>query len=168
MTKRKALIRIPNATVDLITKEEGYRKKVYRCSEGYPTIGIGWKLGPKYAPLDNFKFMEVSKTVARQVLKETITQSYRFLKESSHQPAQLFKELSEERQAIFISMAYQMGDHALHKFTKMMNAIEKGDFIEAANEMLDSRWARQTPERAQRHAEQMRTGQWHPYYLKAS
>ena len=38
------------------------------------------------------------------------------------------------------------------KFKKMKAALERGDFEAAAAEMLDSRWARQTPNRADREA----------------
>ncbi len=33
--------------LDVLQFEEGFRAKAYHCSEGYPTIGIGTKLGPK-------------------------------------------------------------------------------------------------------------------------
>lgn len=38
--------------IQLIQIEEGYREKAYYCSEGYPTIGTGHKIGPKGAPLE--------------------------------------------------------------------------------------------------------------------
>ena len=61
-------------------------------------------------------------------------------------------------------MAYQMGVTGLSKFKNMLTAVELGDFDEAANQALDSRWARQTPERATRHAEMLRVGEILPYY----
>ena len=49
-------------------------------------------------------------------------------------------------------MAYQMGVDGLFKFKKMIAALGKGDWNEAAHQALDSRWAKQTPARAERHA----------------
>ncbi len=40
----------------LLTYEEGYRKLPYLCSEGYPTIGIGKRIGSKGASLDSYRF----------------------------------------------------------------------------------------------------------------
>ena len=42
--------------ISLIKYEEGWRPKPYLCSEGYPTAGFGFKLGPKNAPLSYYTF----------------------------------------------------------------------------------------------------------------
>jgi len=55
-------------------------------------------------------------------------------------------------------MAYQMGVPRLGKFRNMLSAIADGDYVRAAEEALDSRWAKQTPDRAQRVASLMREG----------
>lgn len=67
------------------------------------------------------------------------------------------------RQDILISMAYQMGVDGLSLFKGTLASIAAGDFNAAANGMLDSLWARQTPSRARRHAEVMRTGDYDAY-----
>ena len=48
---------------------------------------------------------------------------------------------------IVIEMAYQMGS-SLQNFKKMQKALEENNYIEASEQMLDSRWANQTPSRA--------------------
>ncbi len=45
----------------------------------------------------------------------------------------------------------------------MWTALENGQYDLAATEMLDSRWARQTPARAERHAEVMRSSTFEVY-----
>ena len=45
-------------------------------------------------------------------------------------------------------MVFQMGRPRVSKFKKTLKAINEGDFTTAADEMLDSRWADQTFERA--------------------
>lgn len=66
--------------------------------------------------------------------------------------------MNEDRQSIIISMAYQMGIKGVLGFGNMWSAIRKGDWDKAADEALDSRWARQTPARAHRHATVMQAG----------
>ena len=63
-----------------------------------------------------------------------------------------------ERKVILISMYFQLGLTGISNFRKMWAAINAGDFATAAAEMLDSRWAKQTPRRAYRQAEVMRSG----------
>jgi lysozyme len=47
-------------------------------------------------------------------------------------------------------MAYQLGPSGVVAFKKMLAALEAGDRIAAAEAALDSKWATQTPNRAQR------------------
>jgi lysozyme len=55
-----------------------------------------------------------------------------------------------------------MGMKGLLQFKRMLGSIEDGQYVEAAEEMVKSRWAMQTPKRAYRMAQQMETGEWIP------
>jgi lysozyme len=74
--------------------------------------------------------------------------------------------LSEPRRAVIISMVFQMGLDGVSRFIKMRAAIMREDWEAVFKEMLNSKWAKQTPGRAGRHAEQMRTGKWLDVYTK--
>lgn len=67
-------------------------------------------------------------------------------------------ELNEPRMAVLLSMVFQMGIGRVLKFRNALQAMEAGDWPEAAAEMLDSSWAAQTPARAKRLSRQMLTG----------
>ena len=66
--------------------------------------------------------------------------------------------LNEARYTVILSMAFQMGGRGLRKFKKFLAAVEEGDWDTAAEEMLDSRWAKQTPKRCQELSAWMRHG----------
>jgi lysozyme len=55
-------------------------------------------------------------------------------------------------------MSFNMGLPTLSKFTRTLQAIKNGRYSDAADEMLDSKWARQVGKRAERLSKQMRTG----------
>ncbi|WP_414717526.1 hypothetical protein [Steroidobacter sp.] len=57
-------------------------------------------------------------------------------------------------------MAYQLGTNGVTNFKRMCAALRIRDYSAAAIEMLDSTWAKQTPARAKRMAEIMRTEEW--------
>jgi lysozyme len=57
-------------------------------------------------------------------------------------------------------MSFQLGIAGLLKFKSTLAFIEAGDYENAATNMLKSLWAKQTPQRAKRLAEQMRSGKW--------
>ncbi len=66
--------------------------------------------------------------------------------------------LSDNRQMVLASMAYNMGTPRLMGFRKMLTAAKAGSFQKAAAEILDSKAARKLPARYQRLADLMREG----------
>ena len=71
-----------------------------------------------------------------------------------------FAQLDEVRQAVIIGMRFQLGMKGLAKFPKMLAYVRGQHFPQAAGEMRDSLWAKQTPSRVNRMAAMMETGQW--------
>lgn len=71
-----------------------------------------------------------------------------------------FDKLDWARQGVIICMLHQMGARGVSKFRKMLDALARTDYEAAADEMLDSSWHKQTPERCERMAQVMRTGEW--------
>ena len=137
---------------ELLKFEEGYRERPYHCSEGYPTIGIGTKIGPKNADLTLYQF-KVSESVAKMMLDDELMSIRKELVKH-----RWYTDLDSHRQDIIKSMCYQMGVAGVFKFKKMIKALEVKDWEEAARQALDSLWAKQTPDRAKRHADVLLTG----------
>lgn len=138
----------------MLEYEEGRRKKPYKCSEGHWTIGIGHKITDEgvayYNKIGGLTNDKIDLFLSWDIEKaETAAMKYTW-----------FKDLNEPRQAVVISMIFQMGEAGFSKFQMVREYLLRGEYIEAASEMLDSRWAKQTPNRAKRHARQMRTGEW--------
>lgn len=71
-----------------------------------------------------------------------------------------WKELDAARKGVLLSMAFQMGVDGLLGFKNTLLLIHAEHYEAAAKGMLNSLWAKQTPERAKRMSEQMRTGSW--------
>jgi lysozyme len=71
-----------------------------------------------------------------------------------------FQDLDDARRGALLNMSFQLGVEGLLGFERTLTLIREGKYENAAHAMLQSRWAQQTPERAQRIAEQMRTGLW--------
>jgi len=69
-----------------------------------------------------------------------------------------FPSLSTTRQAVLVDMAFNLGHKRLAGFTKTLELIATGNFSAAADEMLDSTWAKEVPKRAKRDSDLMRAG----------
>ena len=148
--------------ISLLNYEEGFSAKPYYCSAGYPTIGIGQRIGPNGAPLSQYQFT-VSKQLAAVWLSEELQQKVADMSTHANITAAM-AACNDARKAILISMAYQMGADGLAKFTNTLKAISEKRWSDAKSGMMNSAWAKQTPNRANRHAIQMLTGSWYPEY----
>lgn len=130
---------------DILIRDEGCRLKPYRDSVGKLTIGVGRNLD------DN----GISYEEAMILLDHDI--------EKASQDAESFHwfwGLNEVRQAVVVSMIFNMGLPTFSQFKKTIMCIEMGDYWQAAREMLDSRWAVQVGPRATRLSIMMETGEW--------
>ena len=127
------------ALLEEIKINEGFRGTVYKDTEGFDTIGYGTKL-----PLNE----EEAELLAEHRLIAKIKEI------EKREP--FINSLDIEIQSVIIEMCYQMGVSGVLRFKKMWQALKSGDRAEAAAQMLDSRWAVQTPNRARLLADKMR------------
>lgn len=124
--------------VEDIKNEEGFKGVVYKCTEGFDTIGYGTKL-----PLTKEE--------------ATLLLEYRLNKMKSELNSSLYAlEAPDEVWSILYNMAYQLGVPGVLKFSKFIKALHNKNYSQASIEMLDSKWASQTPNRAKRLADRMK------------
>ena len=131
----------------LLLRDEGYRRSVYTDHLGYYTLGIG-------RMVDARKGGGVTLDEAMYLLDNDIREKTREL--GPHPP--WLSRLDPVRHAVLLSMAFQLGAAGLLSFRNTLKAVEEGRWNDAAEGMMRSLWARQTPGRALRLAEAMRTG----------
>ena len=143
----------------MLLYEEGRKNKPYKDSEGFWTGGIGHKMTD--TELKDCSGFIPDSLIDRWYDSDTAKAA------NSAKKYSWFKDLNEPRQAVIISMIFQMGEAGFADFKKTISFISKGNFQAAATEMLDSKWAKQTLNRAKRHTRQMRTGEWCKEYLNS-
>lgn len=143
-----------------IKAEEGEKLQSYLDSLGYWTIGIGILIDPR-------KGGDPAPFGLELRFGATITQAQSdilFNKHLDEKLAQLdarlpwWRKLDDVRQRVLVNMAFQMGINGLLGFENTLDMVESGDYQGAADGMLHSKWAAQTPARAKRLSDRMRTG----------
>lgn len=147
-------IEIRKTVRSMLISEEGWQNKAYPdpLTKGPPfTIGVG-HTGPEVYLGLWWSDDKISETLDADIAKATVECQARF--------APWFQHLNSARQAVIVGMVFQMGIGRVLGFRQALACMERNDFEQAAAEMLDSAWAKQTPRRAQRMAEMMRTGEW--------
>ena len=120
--------------LESIKHHEGFVEHVYDDSLGIPTIGYGFAI----------KDLILDEDIAEDILMRKLEK----LKRNANARFQWLEDMPQEVQAVVLNMCYQLGVTGVSKFRKAISALQEGDWDEAANEMLDSLWARQTPNRA--------------------
>lgn len=146
MEKKKPTIKT------LLEFEEGRRRSAYKCINGFWTIGVGHRLTDKELGMYEER---ISNRVVDDLLDIDIADAT-----AAARKYPWFDKLNEARQAVIISMIFQLGKFGFDKFQNTIKLLAKHQYDAASVQMLRSLWAKQTPERAKRHAEQMKTGEW--------
>tara|TARA_R110002072_G_scaffold6235_2_gene37216 strand:+ start:2075 stop:2560 length:486 start_codon:yes stop_codon:yes gene_type:complete len=139
-----------------ISSDEGKILHAYLCTELHATVGIGHKI----LDTDPEKELEIYGVNWEEVPDDQrITEDRCYILFQEDVQIAIggcmniynnWDELPQEMQHVLVNMAFQMGQRGLSNFKNMKAAIEEQDFAKAAVEMMDSRWASQTPERAER------------------
>lgn len=132
-----------------LRRDEGEVLHAYQDHLGYWTIGVG-------ILIDKRKGGGITSEESAYLLNNRIDE----------RQAAIVKRLpwtstlDEARFGVLVNMSFQMGVEGLLGFKNTLAMVRDGKYEEASKGMLNSLWAKQTPERAKRLSEQMRTGQW--------
>ncbi len=132
--------------------DEGWRPYAYDDANGQPVAGHGWVTIGFGFLVDARKGVGLPKPVAEFWLKYAINERLDDMRR--RWPA--FDSQPDDVQRAIGNMAYQMGPAGVIAFTKMLAALERGDRAQAADEALESTWAKQTPKRAKKVAAMIR------------
>lgn len=133
---------------DLLRKSlmlhEALKTKPYKCTAGKLTIGVGRNLD------DN----GITEDEALYLLNNDIENCVKDL--DRNVPS--WRSHNEFRQNVLIELCFNIGINRMLGFKKMLAALQKNEYASAADEMLDSKWARQVGQRSATMAQMMRTG----------
>ena len=141
--------------LESVKKHEGYRNKVYLDTLNKRTVGVGhlcvedfWEDGKEYEE----KFLM---DILQKDLQGAIDKAEDLI---NNCPSGGKANISDDAKILIIEMVFLLGGNGVSKFRKMWEALQQDppDYAEASVQMLDSRWAKQTPARATEMAEQMR------------
>jgi len=129
-----------------IKAHEGYRLEPYKDTLGFLTGGWGHKiLHGEEVPIAEAGWQELFDKDFDIALKGSNSLIQEHLANS------LYSDLPQDKQAtiqgILIEMCFQLGQAGTSKFKNMFKALRECEFFEAAKQMKDSNWHKQTPAR---------------------
>ncbi|QUM84170.1 MULTISPECIES: glycoside hydrolase family protein [unclassified Moritella] len=127
-----------------LIRHEGLKLNLYQCSAGKDTIGVGRNLSDR----------GISEREAMYLLDNDIND----IEKQVIKKCPFINDISEERKLVIFNMAFNLGVNGLLEFRMMLRALRFGHYDLAADEMLNSNWARQVGSRSLELSVMMREG----------
>ena len=133
-----------------VKKHEGYRNKVYLDTLNKRTVGVGH--------LCVEDFWEDDKEYEEKFLMTILEHDLQSAIKSAEELCEGYN-ISDDAKIIIIEMIFQLGKSGVSKFRNMWKALAEDppSYHVASIEMLDSRWAKQTPNRAKEMSDHMKS-----------
>ena len=125
----------------MLVRHEGIRIFPYKCSENYLTISCG----------RNLETNGISEEEAMYLLDNDIKR----VKEELNMNFGAWRTMPEKARMVCIDMTFQMGITGFMKFRKTRQLMELGMWLEASEEILDSKYNLQTPSRCAYNSRQL-------------
>ena len=139
-----------------LAEDEGCKYEIYNAHLGYATFGIGH--------LVTDSDLEYGQEIGTKVSKERVDECFKTDIEITIEDCNIlysnFNDIPEEAQLILANMMFNLGRPRLSKFLKLKAAVDDEDWMEASVQMMDSKWAKQVPNRAKRLCERMEKLSW--------
>ena len=132
--------------------DEGVKYEIYKDHLGYPTFGIGHLI----LDSDAEHGQDTGTAVSEERVAEAFEADLVSVLSDCESLYGDFGDLPEDAQEIIANMIFNMGRPRLSKFKGMKRGVDARDWNAAADEMVDSSWYRQVPNRAKRLVERMR------------
>ena len=163
---------LEHSLIDQLILHEGLRLEVYTCPANKKTIGVGRNLEDVgLSPEEQDRILGrrglsrsqvinileergITKDEALYMLDNDIARCIKGLEQFFW-----FKRLDPVRQKVIVDMCFNLGLAGLKGFRKMIGHLEVGAYVNAAEEMKNSKWYHQVGTRARRLVEMMRTGE---------
>ena len=136
--------------IEELKRDEGVRYSPFLDSEGIKTVGVGHNLEAHPLELS----YPLTNEQVNQILADDLVRVFSGL----DRKIGWWRNLSYARQRVLANMAINLGVDGLLGFRRMILAVDRGHYDQAAREMLNSKWATQVFGRAVRLAKMMAEG----------
>jgi lysozyme len=136
-----------NRELEELKLDEGLRLKAYKDTEGIWTNGYG------------HAYVEPDSTCTIAQAGDWLDEDWDVAYARARKICDAFDGLDGPRKGVMVNMAFNLGNR-LSQFKNFLAAVNAGEYKIAAEEMMDSKWAKQVGKRANRLAYRMSTGSY--------
>ena len=133
--------------------DEGVKYEVYDDHLGYKTFGIGHLV----KTTDEEYGLPCGAPVSEERVNSVFDKDVETYISETEKVFGNLQEMTGELQQVLVNMCFNMGAPRLSQFKKFIKAIHDEDWKTASVEMLDSRWAKQVGDRANRLSDRIKS-----------
>ncbi|ARB05911.1 hypothetical protein fHeYen901_138 [Yersinia phage fHe-Yen9-01] len=157
---------------EMLRYDEGLKLEVYFDTEGYPTVGVGHLLTKVHNLMTGISILDKELGRSTQGRITTEDAEYLFSKDVEKAKAgiksntvlnDLYLSLDSIRQMALVNMVFQMGVAGVAGFNNSIKLLKAKQWDQAALNLAQSRWFKQTPNRAKRVIDVFKTGTMNAY-----
>jgi lysozyme len=134
--------------IEQLKRHEGVRTHAYQCTANMTTVGVGRNIdedGGIGLSIDEIEFL--LENDIKRCKQELISFPW-------------FSQIDSVRQDALVNLCFNLGMTRLLGFKNALTAMSVGDYDKAADEFMDSRWAKQVGSRAEEVCAMIRTGNY--------
>jgi|TARA_R100000455_G_C6175907_1_gene55559 lysozyme len=134
--------------IEQLKRHEGIRTHAYQCTANMTTVGVGRNIdedGGIGLSIDEIEFL--LENDIKRCKQELITFPW-------------FSQIDSVRQDALVNLCFNLGMTRLLGFRNALTAMSVGDYDKAADEFMDSKWAKQVGSRAEEVCAMIRTGNY--------
>ena len=148
--------------IQWLAYNEGVRTEPYKCTQGKLTIGVGRNLEDN--PLTPEELKQIGHDPREGITKDQafylLRNDIKKVKRQLDGALPWWRDLDGDRPFVLLDMCFQMGLKSLLGFKNTLHYIATGCYLKAADNLLKSLYAKQTPKRAERNAQCLREGKY--------
>ena len=130
---------------DDLKRFEGFSSTSYVCPTGHLTVGFGHRT-------------DKSVTMSRETALAVLFSDIALAEQGARRVFPSYDNQPQRVRDVLVEMVFQIGTTGASKFVKFKAAIAANDYRQAASEMLNSKWAKQTPARVTELANRIKQG----------
>ncbi|MEZ4051441.1 glycoside hydrolase family protein [Enterobacter rongchengensis] len=158
----------------MIRQDEGEKLELYLDTEGYQTIGIGHLCvlsSSRQKAIEHLDKLlgrstngKITQQESEQLFAQDVQKSLREIERAGLMD--IYTPSNEARRNALVNLMFNLGGPRLLGFKNALKAWRAKDYNKAADEFLDSKWARQVKSRSMRVTQCIRNGNMNSYGIR--
>ena len=130
--------------------EEGYREEIYKCTQGYNTVGVGHNLDANPLPVNVLELLFKGKRAV--ALDELFKYDIQKVIHQLDINFSWWRDKEDDIKIFMIDFVFNVGIGTAREFKNTMRYIEQNRYKKASKGLMKSLYAKQVPNRAERNA----------------